>query len=208
MVQPLPGPLAETLSLLDHYGYPALGGLVFAEDFGLPVPGETALIAAAVSAGAGRLNVVAVGVVAAVAAIAGDNVGYLIGRLGGPPFVHRWGRYVLLTPERFRRAEAFFDRHGGAVVAGARFVEGLRQTNGIVAGAVGMPWKRFLAFNALGAALWAGVWTVVGYTAGTRIATLHRYLTRWHTFALAALAAAAAVLLVRALIRRRRRPRT
>ncbi|HEX5569109.1 MAG TPA: DedA family protein [Streptomyces sp.] len=201
MAQPLPGPLTGMISLLGHYGYPALGGLILVENFGVPAPGETALIAAAVSAGTGRLDVLAVGAVATAAAIAGDNIGYLIGRVGGRPFVHRWGRYVLLPPERFHRAEAFFVRHGGAVVAAARFVEGLRQANGIVAGTAGMPWRRFLVFNALGAAAWVGLWTTVGYTTGTHIGSVYRYLTRYHLLVLTVLAVLAAAFLIRPLFR-------
>ncbi|GAA4235876.1 membrane protein DedA with SNARE-associated domain [Streptosporangium album] len=113
-------------------GYLAVGALLFVEDFGVPTPGETILIAAAVYAGAGQLNIVVVAVAVA-AAVAGDNLGYLIGRTGGRAFIHRWGRYILLPPQRFHRAERFFARHGGKVVTVARFVEGLRQANGIIA---------------------------------------------------------------------------
>jgi len=101
---PLPGVLAALAPLLDQYGYLAIGGLVLLEDFGIPVPGETVLIAGAVYAGAGRLNIVAVGLIALAAAIIGDNVGYLIGRLGGRALVLRYGRYVLLTGHRLDRS--------------------------------------------------------------------------------------------------------
>ncbi|MFF8941858.1 DedA family protein [Streptomyces sp. NPDC014864] len=113
--------------------------MVFVEDFGVPAPGETILIAGGIYAGAGRLNIVTVAVIAFAAAVAGDNVGYLIGRCGGRAVVHRWGRYVLLSPERFHKAEEFFTRHGGQIVTVARFIEGLRQANGIIAGTSGMP---------------------------------------------------------------------
>src|SRR5215467_4495459 len=95
---PLPGFLAGLAPILDHYGYLAVGGLVLVEDFGVPSPGETVLIAACVYAGAGQLNIVAVGVIATVAAILGDNIGYAIGRFGGHALVLRFGKYVLLTP--------------------------------------------------------------------------------------------------------------
>src|SRR5882757_7264051 len=110
---PLPGPLAHLAPLLDHYGYLAVGGLVFVDDFGIPVPGETILIVAAVYAGTGKLNIAVVVLIGVTAAIAGDNVGYLIGHKGGRALIQRWGRYVLLTPERLLRAEDFFTRHGG-----------------------------------------------------------------------------------------------
>jgi membrane protein DedA with SNARE-associated domain len=162
MTAPLPGLLASLAPMLDHYGYLAIGGLLLVEDFGVPVPGETVLIAGAVYAGAGRLNIVAIGVIAVVAAISGDNIGYVIGRWGGRALLARYGRDVLLTGPRLDRAERFFTRHGGKVVVIARFLDFLRQANGIIAGMTGMPWRRFLACNALGAALWAGLWTSLG----------------------------------------------
>jgi membrane protein DedA with SNARE-associated domain len=201
MAPPLPGPLAHLAPLLDHYGYLAVGALIFLENFGVPAPGETILIAASVYAGAGRLNIIVVGVIAVVAAVAGDNVGYLIGRTGGRAFVHRWGRYLLLTPERFRRAQSFFVRHGAKIVTVARFIEGLRQANGIIAGTTGMPWPRFLAFNVLGAVLWVGPWAGLGYAAGTHIGPIYQQFTRYQTYVLIGLGVLAAALLARHLFR-------
>ncbi|MFD9515544.1 DedA family protein [Streptomyces mirabilis] len=205
MAPPLPGPLAHLAPLLDHYGYLAVGVLVFVEDFGVPAPGETILISAAVYAGAGQLNILAVGLIALVAAIAGDNVGYLIGRSGGRAFVHRWGRYIFLTPERFHRAEEFFTRNGGKVVTIARFIEGLRQANGIIAGTTGMTWPRFLAFNTLGAALWVGLWSALGYAAGTDIGPIYQQVTRYQTYVLIGLGVLIAALITRHLLRHRTR---
>src|SRR5262249_60078191 len=126
-----------------------------------------------------------VAVVAFLAAVTGDSVGYLIGRAGGRRLVLRYGRYVRLTPARLRRAEAFMGRHGPKVVAVARFVDGLRQLNGIVAGTTGMPWWRFLAFNALGGAAWVAVWTIAGYVAGDHIRAVEAAVHRYQWFALA-----------------------
>jgi membrane protein DedA with SNARE-associated domain len=199
---PLPGVLASLAPLLDHYGYLAIGGLVLLEDFGVPVPGETILIAGAVYAGTGRLNIVAVGVIAVAAAIIGDNIGYLIGRLGGRALVLRWGKYVLLTGKRLDKAEEFFTRHGGWVVTIARFLEVLRQANGIIAGITGMPWRRFLAYNALGAALWVALWASVGDLAGQHIATIYTSITRYSLYVLIALGVAILALIGRRLARR------
>jgi membrane protein DedA with SNARE-associated domain len=80
------------------------------------------------------------------------------------------------------RATAFFERHGGKVVTIARFIEGLRQANGIIAGISGMHWAKFLAFNALGAALWVAVWTSVGYFSGSHINTIYDQATRYSTY--------------------------
>ena len=182
----LPGFLNSLASPLAHYGVWAILLLVLLEDFGIPVPGETVLIAGAVFAGSGRLNVVAVGVVGFAAAVLGDNIGYAIGRFGGRALVDRWGRYVFLTPERVDKAEAFFNRHGGKIIVLARFIEGLRQANGIIAGISGMHWLRFLAFNALGAALWVGTWVSVGYFAGQHITTIYDGITRYALYVLIA----------------------
>ncbi|MEU6007580.1 DedA family protein [Streptomyces sp. NPDC001276] len=205
MAPPLPGPLAHLAPLLSHYGYWAVGAVVLVEDFGVPAPGETILIAAGVYAGAGQLDVVAVALIAFAAAVVGDNIGYLVGHLGGRPFVHRWGRYIFLTPERFAAAERFFGRHGGKIVVVARFIEGLRQANGIIAGTTGMHWLRFLAFNALGAALWVGLWVTLAYAAGTHIGTVYDEIRRYEVYVLVALGVLVVALIVRHLLRRRRR---
>src|SRR5712691_7776516 len=205
--QPLPGLLAHLAPVLDHYGYLAVGGFIALEDFGVPVPGETILIAAAVYAGAGRLNIVAVGLIAILAAVAGDNIGFAIGFFGGRTLVLRFGKYVMLTSERLAKAEGFFARYGSIVVTGARFIAGLRQANGIVAGAIRMAWPRFLAFNALGAALWVGVWTAVGYLAGGHITAIYNAVSRYSLYLLIALAVAVAALIIRAAVRHHRHAR-
>ena len=202
---PLPGFLASLAPLLDHYGYLALGGLIFVEDFGVPAPGESILIAASVYAGAGRLNIVAVGVIAVLAAVAGDNIGYAIGRYGGHALVVRFGKYVLITRERLDKAERFFRRYGGQIVVVARFIEGLRQLNGIMAGIAEMPWPRFLVFNTIGATLWVGVWSTVGYLAGNNIASIFATVTRYSLYLLIALGVLVAAWITRAVLRRRRR---
>ena len=174
------------------------------EDFGIPVPGETILIAGAVYAGAGRLNVVAVGVVAFLAAVIGDNIGFAIGHFGGRALALRWGKYVFLTEARLNKAEHFFDRHGAVVITFARFVEGLRQANGN-RGIAGMHWLRFLAFNALGAALWVGTWVSLGYLAGNHITTIYHYITLYTYYVLIGLAVLLVGYIAWRLRRRRRR---
>jgi len=205
----LPGIFGALAPVLDNYGYLAVGGLLFLEDFGVPAPGETILIAAAVYAGAGQLNIVAVVLIGFVAAVAGDNVGFAIGRFGGRALVLRFGRYVFLTEDRLAKAEAFFTRHGGKVVTIARFVEGLRQANGIVAGLAGMAWLRFLGFNALGAALWVATWSAVGFFAGNNLTVLYDQLRRYELYLLIAVAVVVFALIGRRVWRHRReRPTT
>jgi len=201
---PLPGVLGDIAPILNHWGYWAIGGLIFVEDFGVPAPGETILIAAALYAGAGQLNIVIVVAIGIVAAVLGDNVGYLIGRTGGHALVQRYGKYIFLTPERYEKTEKFFTRHGGKVVTIARFIEGLRQFNGIIAGTTEMPWRKFLAFNVLGAALWVGLWAGVGYMAGNHITAIYTQVNRYSTYLLAGLGLLIVVLVVRAVLRRRR----
>jgi membrane protein DedA with SNARE-associated domain len=172
----LPGLFGTLAPILDSYGYLAVVGFIFLEDFGVPLPGETILIAAAVYAGAGDLDITLVAVLALIAAVAGDNVGYVIGTYGGRRVLERFGPYVRLTEERLQSAERWFAEHGGKVIIVARFVEGLRQANGIIAGISDMRWHRFLVFNVIGAALWVGLWVTVGVLAGEHLDTVYPIL--------------------------------
>lgn len=200
----LPGVLADLAPVLDKYGYLAVGGFILLEDFGVPAPGETILIASAVYAGAGRLEIFLVVLVALAGAVIGDNIGYAIGRFGGRKAVLRWGRYVFITEPRLEKAQRFFERHGGKVVVVARFIEGLRQFNGIVAGVSDMSWRRFAVFNVIGAALWVGAWSAVGYLAGNHIGYVYDQVTRYSRYLLVAVVVLVAALLVRTAVRRRR----
>ncbi|MFE7633939.1 DedA family protein [Kitasatospora sp. NPDC057518] len=204
---PLPGALAGLAPLLDHYGYLAVAVLVLLDNCGVPVPGQTVLVLASVYAGTGHLDLAAVLLIATGAAALGNGLGYLIGRTGGRAFVHRWGRYVLLTPARMERADGFFARHGGKVVAVARFVDGLRQYNGIIAGTTEMPRRRFLAFNLLGAVLWTAVWGTFGYLAGANIGAVYHTALRYQVWFAVGLGVLVAALLLRQVLRYRRRRR-
>lgn len=154
------------------YGPGAIFLLVLLEDFGLPVPGETALISAAVLASQGKLSISWLLPAAWLGAVVGDNIGYAIGRFGGRRLVLRYGARVGINETRLARIEHFFARRGGAVVIMARFFVGLRQLNGIVAGIGVMAAPRFVGYNALGAALWVSVWGLGVYGFGQQ-------LTQW-----------------------------
>jgi membrane protein DedA with SNARE-associated domain len=209
MSTPLPGFLAGLAPILDHYGYWAVGGLLLFENIGVPVvPGEFSLIAGALYAGAGQLNVVVVGVIGFVASFAGAEIGYAIGRFGGHALVVRYGKYVFLKPHHLHKAEAVVDKYGGIVVIIARFIVGLRELNGIIAGITEMHWVRFMIYNAAGAALWIGVWVSAGYLAGDHIAGIYADAQRYSLYVFAALVAAAAALVARTVLRRRRRAAT
>ncbi len=133
------GALENMLSLLGQYGYLVVFFGVMLESCGVPLPGETILVASGVLVHRGALDpgdAIAFGIL-------GDQIGYWVGRGGGRPFVLRWGRYVLVTPERLGRAEAFFARHGGKAVFLARFVAGLRVFGAPAAGMSRMSWRTF-----------------------------------------------------------------
>ena len=173
--QHVPVIIQALVPTIDKYGYVAVFGLLVLEDFGIPAPGETVLIAAAFYAGLGHLNIVLIALVGFLGAIIGDNIGFAIGEYGGHPLVERFGKYIFLTPARIRTAEDFFNRHGGKVVAAARFIEGLRQANGIIAGLSDMRWPKFITYNVLGAALWVSCWSAIGYFGGNHIDAFLRY---------------------------------
>jgi membrane protein DedA with SNARE-associated domain len=204
---PLPGFLQPVVGLVDHYGYLAIALLLLLENIGVPVvPGELALIAGAVFAGTGRagLNVVLVGVIAVACCFVGAEIGYGIGRLGGRGLVMRYGRYAFVREHHLDRAEAAVARYGGPLVLIARFIVGLREFNGIIAGIAGMPWRRFLVYNGIGAAGWVAVWTSIGYLAGDHITTIYRDVTRYLIYVLAAAVILLAVYVGRRLLSRRR----
>jgi membrane protein DedA with SNARE-associated domain len=201
----LPGVFGDLQPVLEHYGYLAVGGFVLLEDFGVPVPGEAILIAAAVFAGSGQMNIALVILVAVLGAVIGDNIGFAVGHFGGRPLVERFGRYVFLTPERLDHAEEYFNEHGGKIVTIARFIEGLRQLNGFLAGIIGMHWAKFLAFNALGAVLWVCTWAGVGYLAGENIVEIYTAFDHYKWYVIAALAVVVAILITRRVRRRRAR---
>jgi membrane protein DedA with SNARE-associated domain len=205
MTDQLPGIFGDLQPALEHYGYLAVGGFVLLEDFGVPVPGETMLVAAALFAGAGHMNIAVVILVAVLGAIVGDNIGFIVGHFGGRPLIERFGRYIFLTPQRLDHAEDFFNRHGGKVVTVARFIEGLRQVNGILAGMVGMHWLKFLAFNALGAVLWVCTWATLGYLAGENIVQIYAGFERYKWYVIGALIVIAAILIARRVRRGRAR---
>lgn len=176
----LPAFLAAVQGPLDHYGLWAIGLLLLLENIGVPViPGELAMIAGAIYAGAGQLNVIAVGVVSFVASVAGATIGYFIGRLAGRALVLRYGRYVLIREHHLDKAERTVDSYGGIVVVVARFIVGLRELNGIICGVSGMNPVTFTTFNVAGAAAWVGTWVSVGYFAGDHIQAIYDGVTRY-----------------------------
>ncbi|HEY1834901.1 MAG TPA: DedA family protein [Solirubrobacteraceae bacterium] len=160
------GAIVNVTQLVEDSGYPLLFLVVMGESSGLPIPGETGLIAAAVLASQGKLEIAVVIPLAAAAAIVGDNIGYLIGRKGG--------RWLLERPGPFRRqrkaaldiGEPFFERHGPKAVFFGRFLLGLRVWASWLAGATRMPWRTFALWNALGGITWATGVGLIAYFLG------------------------------------------
>ena len=149
-----------------QYGYIAIFLLVALESAGVPMPGETALVSAAVLAGRGALSIELVIACAAAAAILGDNAGYWVGREFGFPLLYRYGGYVRVDAARLKVAQYLFLRHGGKIVFFGRFVAVLRAFAAFLAGVNRLPWPRFLFFNALGGIVWATIFGLGGYFLG------------------------------------------
>jgi membrane protein DedA with SNARE-associated domain len=185
--------------LIAAYGCWAVFATVAAESSGLPLPGETALIAAAAYAGTThRLAIGMVILAAATGAVLGDNVGFWLGRTLGTRVLLRYGRYIHLGEARLKLGRYLFARYGGRVVFFGRFVAVLRAFAAVLAGANRMPWRRFLAFNAAGAVLWA---TLYGFASYALARAAERIAGR---FGLAVLALAAVVLVWGGVALRRR----
>lgn len=154
------------IELPAHLGYLILFGLIGAESSGLPVPGESALIAAGVLAHDGQFEIELVIVIAAAAAIVGDNVGYLIGRTGGRRLLERPGLMETHRHRILEKGEPFFARHGPKAVFLGRWVAGLRIAAAWLAGINRMPWPVFLFWNALGGIAWATSVGLLAYYLG------------------------------------------
>jgi membrane protein DedA with SNARE-associated domain len=169
--------------LLARYGYGIVAAAVFAEGTGIPLPGQTLLVAGALEASHGKLNITWLLFFVAAAATIGNTIGYAIGR---------WGHTILekfkITPARLQHFEKSFQQYGGLVIVLGRFLDGFRQLNGIVAGLMGMPWRSFIFYNIAGAILWTYVWGLGAYYLGRDIhkvtAVFHRH--RWLLYGITA----------------------
>jgi membrane-associated protein len=158
--------LINVTHLVQLFGYPLLFLLVMGESSGALVPGETALIAAAVLASQGKLRIELVIPLAAAAAIVGDNIGYAIGRRGGRWLMERPGRFQSQRAQALTTGETFFARHGPKAVFFGRFVLGLRVWASWLAGATRMRWRSFVLWNALGGICWASAIGLLAYYLG------------------------------------------
>jgi membrane protein DedA with SNARE-associated domain len=170
-------PLAgqQLMHLLAIYGYWAVLAIVGLESLGIPLPGETTLVAAAIYAGATHHLSIELVILAAIGgAVIGDNVGYAIGRWGGYRILLRYGRYVRLDEGKVKLGRYIFLKHGSKVVFFGRFISILRTYAAFLAGTLLMPWWRFFIFNATGGIVWASIYGIGAYLLGGQLNRLSR----------------------------------
>ena len=164
---------SSLMHFLESYGYLAVLVFVAIESTGIPFPGETMLIIAAVYAGTTHhLSIVFVILAAATGAIVGDNLGFWVGREGGFRLLRRYGRYIRLDERKLKLGQYLFQKHGSKVVFFGRFVAVLRAWAAFLAGTNRMHWVTFLLFNALGGIIWATLFGLGGYYLGNRVSQL------------------------------------
>jgi membrane protein DedA with SNARE-associated domain len=164
--------------LLQTYTYPVLLGLVLLESLGIPLPGEIALVTAAAYASLGNISIYVVILLAALGAIVGGALGYLIGLKGGLPLLLQYGRYIGVRRSHIDRAHAFFEKNGARTILFGRFIAILRTWAAIVAGAAAMSFTTFVLYNTLGSVIWAIVFGWLGYYFGHDLPLLESYISR------------------------------
>ena len=174
-MQVISGIDSDTLEVLTHFfithGLPLLFVVIMLESFGVPLPGETALIAFGILASQGKYSIVTVIVIAAAGAIVGDNLGYwLLGRLGGRALFRRWAWLRRYSERVLPRVERLMEKHGGKTVFFGRFIAVLRVGAATVAGLAHMPWWRFTFWNASGGIVWATTVGLAAYYGGHAVA--------------------------------------
>lgn len=194
--------LSALLSYFSHYGYWVVFFGVMLENAGVPVPGETILLAAGFFAAQGHFNLWEVMVIAALGAVLGDNTGYFLGREVGRATLERYGRYGGLTHGRLAHMDRFFTAHGNKTILVARFITGLRVFAALLAGSARMPWRTFAVYNMLGALLWSLAISLAGFFFGRSWDVLEHWIKGAGLIALGVIVLAIITIIV---IRRRRR---
>ena len=168
--------LSALLSYFAHYGYWVVFFGVMLENAGIPVPGETILLAAGFFAAQGHFLLWEVMTIAALGAVLGDNAGYWIGHRLGRATLERYGRYVGLTHARVLHMDRFFNAHGNKTILVARFITGLRVFAALLAGSARMPWRTFAVYNMMGAVLWSLAISLAGFFFGRSWDLLERWI--------------------------------
>ena len=179
------------------HGAPVIFLVIALELLGAPLPGETLLIAVGTAAGIRNADILPLFLVAWAGAFLGDNAGYALGRWFGRTAIKKFGSHFGLTDARMDGFEQTFDRYGVFIVASARFIVPLRQLNGLIAGSMHMPWLRFAIANAVGAALWVGLWLVLS----SRFSNLIEHLDKIYGVGIAILVAAVLAIVIVVIVR-------
>lgn len=176
--------------LFQHWGYWTVLAGILLEDAGVPVPGETILITAAILARTQhQLSIPVIGAIAVAAAITGDNLGFALGHYGGRPFLRRYQRFFHIDDQAIEKGESIFKRHGPVAVFFARFIAVLRIVAGPLAGTLRMSWRSFLIFNSLGAIAWVTAVCTLAFLLGPSLEPLIKHST-WVVLGLTGLAVA------------------
>lgn len=193
--------LDQLQELLSRWGYLVVFTAMLLENAGVPLPGETITLLGGYAAGSGQLNVFAVMGSATAGAVLGDNIGYWVGRRAGWGLILKVGSFLRQSPEQMERRREQFLRHAGKSVFLGRFVAVLRVVAGPMAGAVGMPYRRFIVCNFAGALIWASTMVSLAWLGGRWI-PMERMVTGVVQFGLGALLIVVVVALVPKLISR------
>jgi len=159
--------------------------------------GELILLTAGFLAYLGALNFILVLVVGFSGAIVGDNIWFWVGQKGGTPLIERYGKFFFLTKKRVRKARAYLDQHGSKAIFASRFIFGTRVSSAVLAGALGMPVKKFVRSNVAGAGIWAIVTAALGYLFGKSLELLRHYISRTEHLLLILAGAAIIIFLLR-----------
>jgi membrane protein DedA with SNARE-associated domain len=161
--------------LISTFGYLAIFLIIAGESMGIPLPGETTLVSAAIYAGVThRLNPVYIILAAFLGAVVGDNIGFLIGKVGGYRLLRRFGKYIKLDESKLKVGQYLFMLHGGKIVFIGRFFSLLRTWAAFLAGVNKMHWKKFLFFNAAGGFVWASFYGSFGFLLGRHFSEFSR----------------------------------
>jgi membrane protein DedA with SNARE-associated domain len=192
--------VARMQPLVERYGYAGVAAAVSVEGFGVPAPGQTLLMAGALEAARGHMHPLLLFPLAVLAAVLGNSLGYLIGKRGGRPLLRR----LHVNEAREAKLAGLFERFGGGFIVLARFFDGPRQLNGILAGTLAMPWWLFTVFNVLGALLWVGVWGLGTFYLAEHLHAVHALIQKINPW-IAGAVALALIAVLAYLFRGRRR---
>ncbi|GAC1372666.1 MAG: DedA family protein [Candidatus Saccharimonadales bacterium] len=162
--------------LLSTLGYTGMAVGLVLDSFGIPIPSEVLLAVGGALAATGRFNVWLVFVIGVLAQMIGGLIGYAIGKYGGLPILHRYGKYVLISKKDLARTHAAFEKYGAVLTMAGRCVPLIRGLIAYPAGIAGMPIKRFLLYTAIGSSVWTALFVWIGFTVGDNLSAINPYM--------------------------------